>query len=80
MQGCQAQRQPLLSALHMPVLHRCQHTLMRGADRDVTVIRSLAIHMRAHGLKAGGGLGLTSDDGNGSSVLKAVSSGMAARK
>ena len=30
--GCQAQRQPLLSALPMPVLHQCQHTLTRGAD------------------------------------------------
>ncbi len=48
--------------------------------RDVTITRALAISMRAHGLKAGGGLGLTSDDGLGSSVLKAVSSGMTARK
>ena len=47
---------------------------------DVTITRSLAIVMRAHGLKAGGGLGLTSDDGVGSSALKAVSSGIAARK
>ena len=78
MRGCQAQRQPLLSALPVPVLHQCQHALTRRSC-NVTITCSLAINMRTHGLKAGGELGLTSDDGLGSSVLKAVSSGMAAR-